>query len=303
MRFTALSPAPGFPAVHRTATWCAIWGLTVSCAVAGNAAESPAGRRTAEALPPGRFRTALLAELAVLDARRAPGAAVAPPTPETAAVEGPAAAGGPFRPPGWVDPFGEGMEEEADRALNRETNRAASRAVVRPVSAATPAPGAVSESIRERRSLSVPDAPGARDAEPAHASENRPDAPAEPPPAVTAPSAATTAPAHTPGFGPYCPVSLRDERRLVKADAATTATIGGLPWHFATPEARDAFQADPRRYRPVDEGRDVVLRELEGFRVPGRPDRCVIYRDRLYLFASARSRAAFVKDPKRFARP
>ena len=285
MRFTAISLALGFPAAHRTAMLCAAWAALGCCAVA---AEPTAGRRTAEALPPGRFRTALLAELAVLDARRAPGAETdatappllarpaplpppdAPPALAPAADKAPAPAAGPFHPPKWVDPFGEGMEEEADRELEREANRAA----VRPVAAAAPA-------------LEAPVEP----TPPAAPEEQK----------VPAPLAA--APAHTPGFGPYCPVSLRDERRLVQADPATAATVEGLAWHFATPAARDAFEADPRRYRPVDEGRDVVLRELEGFRVPGRPDRCVIYRDRLYLFASARSRAAFVKDPKQFARP
>ena len=101
-------------------------------------------------------------------------------------------------------------------------------------------------------------------------------------------------------FGRFCPVAVRDARRLAAADPRVTTEFGGKTYQFASPVARAAFLLDPDRYLPVADGRDVVLAAAEGFAVPGRVEHAVLYGGRLFLFRSARTRDAFAADPARF---
>ena len=101
-------------------------------------------------------------------------------------------------------------------------------------------------------------------------------------------------------FGRFCPVAVRDARRLAAADPRVTTEFGGKTYRFASPVARAAFLLDPDRYLPVADGRDVVLAAAEGFAVPGRVEHAALYGGRLFLFRSARTRDAFAADPARF---
>ena len=296
---------PARRTTRRTAAGLAAWVCLAAAALVGEGRGGDPdrgavpGRVAAEALPPGRFRTALLVELDVLDARRVPApapVAAEPPAEPTPPAPLPVAAAEPIaaepvaaepvaaklaaaQPPGWVDPFADAADPvAADFAADEWADWPA---------AAEPA-----ADFAERPAATV-----------AHAEPVPPAqvAPAAVAPAAVEPAVVEATAAHTPGFGPFCPVTLRDELKLVPADPAVTAAEGGATWRFASAAARAAFEADRPRYRPVAGGRDVVLAALEGFRAPGRPDRCVLYRGRLYLFASAETRAAFAKDPRRYA--
>ncbi|MEI7701017.1 MAG: hypothetical protein WCK86_14555, partial [Planctomycetia bacterium] len=70
---------------------------------------------------------------------------------------------------------------------------------------------------------------------------------------------------------------------------------------FSTQEARAAFEASPTRYAPVAGGTDVVAEATEGVQKPGKLDYALWYRERLYLFQSRETMAAFHQNPRKFA--
>ncbi|MFN9718582.1 MAG: hypothetical protein ACK58L_07810 [Planctomycetota bacterium] len=107
--------------------------------------------------------------------------------------------------------------------------------------------------------------------------------------------------ADQPGFKGFCPVTLRDKRELVDADPSLTGTFGLQTYTFATEEAKAAFEADPSRYAPAAGGSDIVLLVNSGEEQPGMLDYALWYRDRLYMFRSRETMAAFSQDPQRFA--
>ena len=330
--------------------------------LAGTSTAASTARQTAEALPAGRFRTALLAELAILDARRP-----APERPAAASDARATATPASFEPPGWIDPFADAptaqtvRQRQADQAaarrlqaerlaaerqeaerleqerleaaraeaerleaerLERERLEAERQEAERLEAERLEAERLEAERLKAERleaeklereqaeadRLAAERAEAERlEAERLQAerleAERAAAARKEAERQEAARQEAARNAVHTPAYGRFCPVSLRNGKRLVLAAADVTAAYDDSDWHFADAAAKEAFEADPTRYLPVGGGRDVVLEALEGFRAPGRPDLCVIYRDRLYLFASARTRAAFVKEPKRFVPP
>ena len=227
-----------------------------------------------------------------------------------------AAADRPAGPPGWVDPFPEGVDAA------RPATGAAAATFGEPAGGPDgvaallflgPADGGAgvgspvepaAHAAAARVSLGdllggggggpdgwVPGAAPARLAASPAAAVPVPDAPETP---------ATAADAPTPGFGRFCPVAVRDGAALVEADPAVWLDRDGVRWRFADDAARTAFRADPLRYLPAVGGEDVVLRAEEGFRAVGRAELAVRYRGRLFLFRSAATRAAFAADPLRF---
>lgn len=103
------------------------------------------------------------------------------------------------------------------------------------------------------------------------------------------------------GFKGFCPVTLRDKRELVDVNPAFTATFGLQTYTFASAEAKAAFEADPSRYAPAAGGSDIVLLVNSGEEQQGMLDYALWYRDRLYMFRSRETMAAFNQDPQRFA--
>lgn len=103
------------------------------------------------------------------------------------------------------------------------------------------------------------------------------------------------------GFKGFCPVALRDHRQLVDADQNIKAEFGLQTYTFSTQEARAAFEASPTRYAPVAGGTDVVAEATEGVQKPGKLDYALWYRERLYLFQSRETMAAFHQNPRKFA--
>jgi YHS domain-containing protein len=103
------------------------------------------------------------------------------------------------------------------------------------------------------------------------------------------------------GFKGFCPVALRDHRQLVDADQNIKAEFGLQTYTFSTQEARAAFEASPTRYAPVAGGMDVVAEATEGVQKSGKLDYALWYRERLYLFQSRETMAAFHQNPRKFA--
>jgi YHS domain-containing protein len=75
---------------------------------------------------------------------------------------------------------------------------------------------------------------------------------------------------------------------------------GGTTWHFVNDGNLSAFKLNPEVYAPRFGGR-CAFGLSQGLLVEGQPQFFVIHRDRLYLFANAGYRAAFLSNPDALA--
>jgi YHS domain-containing protein len=75
---------------------------------------------------------------------------------------------------------------------------------------------------------------------------------------------------------------------------------GGTTWHFVNDGNLSAFKTTPEVYAPKFGGR-CAFALSRGMLVEAQPQFFVIYRDRLYLFANAGFRAAFLTNPDAIA--
>lgn len=96
----------------------------------------------------------------------------------------------------------------------------------------------------------------------------------------------------------FCPVALRDERRLTQALPEITAEHQGRTHRFSSPEARDKFLANPECYLPVAEGTDIIETKLGHATAVGTLDFACWFRHRLHLFSTADNLAAFRAAPR-----
>ena len=96
-------------------------------------------------------------------------------------------------------------------------------------------------------------------------------------------------------IGGYDPVAYFTEKRPVKGDPAIKVERDGVTYRFASAANRDAFLKNPARFEPA----------YDGFCASGAPyalmafigaDVFMVYRDRLYLFGSERSRKNWAMD-------
>ncbi len=104
------------------------------------------------------------------------------------------------------------------------------------------------------------------------------------------------------GFKGFCPVTLRNQRKLVEAKPEYSAEREGVVYQFASAEALAEFQIAPEKYVPARSGQDVVLTS-GGEEKTGTLDHAVWFRGKLYLFATAESRLTFVASPAKYATP
>jgi YHS domain-containing protein len=74
---------------------------------------------------------------------------------------------------------------------------------------------------------------------------------------------------------------------------------GGTTWHFLNEGNLAAFKQNPEVYAPQFGGRCAYALS-QGLLVEGQPQFFLLYRDRLYLFANAGYRAAFLTNPDAF---
>ncbi|MFN0053106.1 MAG: YHS domain-containing protein [Planctomycetales bacterium] len=103
------------------------------------------------------------------------------------------------------------------------------------------------------------------------------------------------------GFKGYCPVTLKEERKLVEARREFSSEHNGRLYSFSSLECKEAFDANPKKYIPAGEGRDVVKLATGEKGADGSLQHAAWYRGRLYLFSSPETRREFVESPNRFS--
>jgi YHS domain-containing protein len=119
-------------------------------------------------------------------------------------------------------------------------------------------------------------------------------------------SSASTAKSDAPGNSPpalsgYCPVSLVRARKLVMGQPQFAVTHQGRVYHLASNEMVEHFRHGPERYVPANDGTCPVEQAEQRTAKPGNPRWGVLYRDRLYVFATNENRQLFFRDPDRYA--
>ena len=102
------------------------------------------------------------------------------------------------------------------------------------------------------------------------------------------------------GLEGYCPVTLVESGNWVEGQAGWGARHRGRTYLFRGLEEQQAFLADPDRYAPALSGDDPVAAFDSGTSLPGERRYGVTYQQRIYLFASPESRAAFAANPQRY---
>jgi YHS domain-containing protein len=105
------------------------------------------------------------------------------------------------------------------------------------------------------------------------------------------------------GMKGFCPVALREQRRLVDALPVYSAIYQAKRYYFSSAEAQARFEEAPQKYAPVAGGTDVVVRSSSDQVVDGTLDFAVWYKDRLFLFCSPESAEAFSLNPHPYAGP
>lgn len=176
----------------------------------------------------------------------------------------------------------------SSEAANEETaSVAANRLVIRPRVAMAPNPFEAFESTPQTSA----------------ANESAGDSVVEPLPDAWATEDVSAGPSDTmfAGLRGICPVTLREERRVVTPQPGLVSEYEGRRYEFATPEAKAAFDADPGKYAPAFGGRDVVLTSAGATEAVGSLKHAGFYRERLYLFQTEDTCKAFHDAPRRFA--
>ena len=106
---------------------------------------------------------------------------------------------------------------------------------------------------------------------------------------------------HRGGLKGFCPIALKDSRKLVDGRPEFNATHQGRMILFSSKKARTAFLARPEAYLPVAGGIDLVSASRRRPR-RGQLDFATWYQDRLYLFATRANLAEFQRQPDRYDR-
>lgn len=106
--------------------------------------------------------------------------------------------------------------------------------------------------------------------------------------------------AETRGLMGYCVVTLKDTREMVPASAEFRSQFAGKTYEFASSEAKQQFDANPRLYVPGMNGNDIVLLSKGQRGVEGSLEHAAWYRGKLYLFSSAESLKEFAASPAKY---
>ena len=91
----------------------------------------------------------------------------------------------------------------------------------------------------------------------------------------------------------YCIVSLLSSREWKRGSEEFTSVFDGETYHFASPEARIEFDANPPGFVPALGGNCVVSWMEDRKRVPGRVQFASLFDGRLFLFAGDAERKRF----------
>ena len=103
------------------------------------------------------------------------------------------------------------------------------------------------------------------------------------------------------GLKGFCPVAIRDDRRLTLALDEFTYEHQSQVYRFSSAEALAKFQANPELYAPMAGGLDVVAVRQGAAVANGSLDHAVWFRHRLHLFSTVENLATFRAAPRTFA--
>ena len=103
------------------------------------------------------------------------------------------------------------------------------------------------------------------------------------------------------GLKGFCPVAIRDERRLAPALDQFSCEHQAQIFRFCSAEALEKFQTNPELYAPIAGGLDVVAVRQGSAVANGSLDFAVWYRHRLHLFSTTENLATFRAAPRTFA--
>ena len=103
------------------------------------------------------------------------------------------------------------------------------------------------------------------------------------------------------GLKGFCPVAIRDDRRLTLARDEFSFEHQSQVYRFSSAEALAKFQANPELYAPMAGGLDVVAVRQGAAVANGSLDHAVWFRHRLHLFSTIENLAAFRAAPRTFA--
>lgn len=103
------------------------------------------------------------------------------------------------------------------------------------------------------------------------------------------------------GLKGFCPVAIRDDRRLTAARDEFSFEHQSQVYRFSSAEALAKFQENPELYAPMAGGLDVVAVRQGAAVANGSLDHAVWFRHRLHLFSTIENLAAFRAAPRTFA--
>ncbi len=101
----------------------------------------------------------------------------------------------------------------------------------------------------------------------------------------------------------YCPVTLQESNTWVLGRPRYTTVFMGARYYFAGEAERDRFIENPGKYAAAFQGHDVVVAHNEGKLVLGDRRHGLIFRKKVYLFASEESLHSFWIAPARYVEP
>jgi len=96
----------------------------------------------------------------------------------------------------------------------------------------------------------------------------------------------------------FDPVAYFTDARARAGRGDLELRLAGVVWRFTNEGNRAAFAAHPEIYLPAFGGYDPTA-VARGVAVPGHPEVWLIVQQRLYLFHTTQTRAAFAAEPAR----
>lgn len=99
----------------------------------------------------------------------------------------------------------------------------------------------------------------------------------------------------------YCAVSILEMKKWVKGNPAYGVVFDGHTYLFANEQGKQMFLQAPVRYAPALGGDDVVASVTMNKRVAGDIRYAATHKGRLFLFANAENKNAFLARPDAYA--
>lgn len=99
----------------------------------------------------------------------------------------------------------------------------------------------------------------------------------------------------------YCAVCVMEMKQWVQGSPAHQVNYDGKVYYFPGEEQKQKFLANPAKYAPALGGDCAVCSVDMGKQMPGKVQFPVLYENRLFLFPGEKQKAAFNRDPAKYA--